>query len=66
MYSAMTRKAKIKAKEVFKITANFPKDLWKDLKRRALEDEETVTDILVRLCERYIGAKRRKRKEKNG
>jgi hypothetical protein len=60
MYSAMTRKSKTKAKEITKITANFPKDLWKELRRRALEDEETVTDILVRLSTRYIEQKKKR------
>lgn len=59
MYCLMPRKSKTKAKEVTRITANFPKDLWKELRRRALEDEETVTDILVRLATRYIEKKRR-------
>jgi hypothetical protein len=59
MYSGMTRKAKTKAKEITKITANFPKDLWKQLRHRALEDEETVTDILVRLATAYVEKKRR-------
>jgi hypothetical protein len=59
----MTRKAKVKAAEVFKINANFPKDLWKDLKRCALEDDETVTDILVRLASGYINKKRVRRRK---
>jgi hypothetical protein len=57
----MTRKSKVKADVIAKISLNFPKDLWMDLKRRALEDEETVTDILVRLAAMYVrsGKKRR-------
>jgi len=58
----MTRKAKFNAAETVKVTANFPKELWKDLKRRALEDDETVTDILVRLAQHYIGRKERQLK----
>jgi len=58
MYSLMTRKAKFQPKEVVRINANFPKDLWKKLRHRALEDEETVTDILVRLSTNYIGKKK--------
>jgi hypothetical protein len=50
----MTRKAKTKAKVIVKVSINFPKELWKGLKRRALEDEETVTD---RLSEKYLGHK---------
>jgi hypothetical protein len=59
--AAMTRKAKFKAAEVVKITANFPKDLWLALRHRALEDEETVTDILVRLSKSYVTKRRKQR-----
>ena len=57
----MTKKIQVKADVIAKISLNFPKDLWMDLKRRALEDEETVTDILVRLAAMYVrsGKKRR-------
>ena len=55
----VTRKAKTKAEAITKIAANFPKDLWKELRHRALEDEETVTDILTRLSQIYINGKRR-------
>ena len=37
-----------------KISINFPRDLWKQLKLRALEDDTTVTDILVRLSKKYF------------
>jgi hypothetical protein len=37
-----------------KISINFPRDLWKQLKLRALEDDTTVTDILVRLSKEYF------------
>jgi hypothetical protein len=50
----MTRRAKVKASTVAKISINFPKDLWKDLKRRALEDGENMTDILVRSAREYL------------
>jgi hypothetical protein len=57
----MPRKAKTKAQTavITKISINFPKELWKDLKRRALEDEETVTDILVRLATGYVAKQKR-------
>ncbi len=58
----MTRKAKTKASEIVKVSANFPKDLWMKLRHQALEDEETVTDILVRLATAYI----QKKAGKNG
>ena len=54
----MTRKAKTKAAEIMKVSANFPKDLWKQLRHCALEDDETVTDILVRLAGAYIAKKK--------
>ena len=40
--------------KTIKISANFPEPLWKSLKARALEDEETVTDILIRLSKDYV------------
>lgn len=43
-----------------KISINFPKDLWKELKLRALQDDETVTAVLVRLAQSYLASKRRK------
>jgi len=56
----MPRKAKIKVPVMTKISINFPKELWKDLKRCALEDEETVTDILVRLSKNYTVSRKGK------
>jgi hypothetical protein len=43
-----------------KISINFPKQLWKDLKRQALEDDETVTAILVRLTQNYLASKKKR------
>lgn len=48
---------------MIKRSMNFPKELWKELKRRALEDEETVTDILVRLSSQYVEKKRSGRRQ---
>jgi len=44
-----------------KISLNFPGDLWKQLKLRAVEDDTTVTEILVRLSRDYLarGAKKK-------
>lgn len=56
----MTKKATTGADVITKISINFPKELWKELKRRALEDEETVTDILIRLSTKYVAEKRRR------
>ena len=61
MNRRMTRKAKTQAKKIVKVTANFPKELWMALRHRALEDEETVTDILVRLSTSYVSRQRKQR-----
>jgi hypothetical protein len=45
---------------IAKISINFPKDLWKQLKLRALQDDETVTAILVRLAQDYLASKKKK------
>ena len=43
-----------------KITINFPRDLWKELKFQALHDDETVTAVLVRLAQNYLASKKKK------
>jgi hypothetical protein len=43
-----------------KISLDFPRDLWKALKMRALQDDETATGILVRLTEAYLAGKKKK------
>jgi len=49
--------------ELVKISMNLPPELWKKLKFKALEDDTTATDILVRLAKEYLartkGKKRR-------
>jgi hypothetical protein len=62
MNSFMPRKAKFTAAETVRVTCNFPKDIWKTLQHRALEDEETVTDILVRLATGYVRKEKPRRK----
>ncbi len=37
-----------------KVSINFPKELWKQLKVRAAEEETTVTEILMRLSREYF------------
>ncbi len=37
-----------------KVSINFPRELWKQLKARAVEEETTVTEILMRLCRQYL------------
>lgn len=48
-----------KQKAMGKISINFPKQLWKDLKLQALKDDETVTAILVRLAQNYLAQKKK-------
>ena len=43
-----------------KISLDFPRDLWKALKMRALQDDQTATGILVRLTEAYLSGKKKK------
>lgn len=46
---------KSREKEVArKVSINFPKELWKQLKVRAAEEETTVTEILMRLSREYL------------
>ena len=37
-----------------KVSINFSKELWKQLKVRAAEEETTVTEILMRLSREYL------------
>jgi len=37
-----------------KVSINFSKELWKQLKVRAAEEETTVTKILMRLSREYL------------
>ena len=37
-----------------KVSINFSKELWKQLKFRAVEEETTVTEILMRLSREYL------------
>jgi len=39
---------------VKKVSINFSKELWKQLKVRAAEEETTVTEILMRLTREYL------------
>ena len=49
--------------ELVKISMNLPPDIWRQLKFKALEEDTTATDILVRLAKEYLartkGKKRR-------
>lgn len=56
----MQQSKRIKPAPYGKISINFPKDLWKQLKFQALQDDETVTAILVRLAQNYLAGKKKK------
>jgi len=43
-----------------KISINFPEILWKELKHKAVEDDTTVTNILVRLSREYLTKREKK------
>ena len=45
-----------------KISINFPRQLWKKLRLKAVTEDVTVTEILVRLVEKDLGSKRGKGK----
>ncbi len=40
--------------ELVKISMNLPPDIWRQLKFKALEEDTTATDILVRLAKEYL------------
>ena len=42
--------------ELVKISMNLPPDLWRKLKFKALEENTTATDILLRLAKKYLAA----------
>ncbi len=43
-----------------KVSINFSKELWKQLKIRAAEEETTVTEILMRLSREYLAKEKTK------
>jgi len=50
--------------KLIKVSMNFPPTLWKALQHRALEENTTVTAIIVRLAAKYLAQPIAKRKEK--
>ncbi len=52
---------KIEKQETRKISINFPSGLWKELKLKALQEDTTVTEVLVRLTKEYLRKPRKKR-----
>ncbi len=48
--------------ELVKISMNLPPALWKKLKFKALDEDTTATDILVRLAKEYLARTKGKRR----
>ena len=46
-----------------KVSMNIPPDLWKALKFKALEENTTATEILVRLATEYLAKARKSNKK---
>src|SRR5262245_5021357 len=44
--------------KLIKVSMNFPPSLWKELQYRALEENTTVTAIMVRLAKEYLSKRR--------
>ena len=47
-----------------RLTFNLEKTLHKELKKAAIDDERSVTDILVELIQKYVGQHRPPRRKK--
>ena len=50
--------------ELVKISMNLPPDLWKQLRLKALEENTTATDILVRLARKYLATTKGKKRRR--
>jgi len=50
--------------ELVKISMNLPPDLWKQLRFKALEENTTATDIVVRLAKRYLATTKGKKRRR--
>jgi len=50
--------------ELVKISMNLPPDLWKQLKFKALEENTTATDILVRLAKKHLATSKGKKRRR--
>jgi hypothetical protein len=49
--------------KLVKVSMNVPPDVWKALKFKALEENTTATEILVRLAKDYLKQPRRRQKQ---
>ncbi len=50
--------------KLVKVSMNFPPELWKALKYRALDENTTTTAIIIRLAREYLSNRKPKVKAK--
>jgi len=50
--------------DLVKISMNLPPDLWRQLRFKALEENTTATDIVVRLAKRYLATTKGKKRRR--
>jgi hypothetical protein len=46
--------AKLSNEETVRMNANVPKSLYRRMRQRALDEETTVTELLIKLCNEYL------------
>ena len=51
-----------KGEDLVQVSMRVPRTLWKKLRLRAVRDDTTVTNILVKLADEYLAKKSRKKK----
>ena len=51
-----------RGEDLVRISMNLPREVWKRLKIRAVEDDSTATEIVVKLLEQYLSEKTHKKK----
>jgi hypothetical protein len=51
-----------KGEDLVQVSMRVPRGLWKKLRLRAVHDDTTVTNILVKLAQEYLVKKREDRK----
>ena len=58
----LTMGKKLDGKGLEKVSINFPRDLWKKLKLKAVEEDSTITQLLVQLVEQKFNIPKGKRR----
>ena len=46
--------ASLRGEDKARLNADIPRDLYKKVRRRALEDDTTVTEIIIKLLTEYV------------